>query len=340
MKNWSKIFVSCVLALVMVLSLAACGTSSEPAPEATPEVALDAELPINIMSLNGPTGFGLAKMISDTAAGEAALNYQFSVEADPSNVTGALVNGTCDIAALPTNAASTLYNKTEGAVQLLALNTRGVLYLVTDGSMEITSFEDLKGQTIYVPAQNPTFIVSFLCEKNGLKVGEDVIIDNTYAQSADLRTALVSGEITMAVLPEPMVTIAKSANDKLSVAMDLTEEWDKVFEPGSLVQGCLVVRKEFAEAHPAELAAFLSDYEASVAYIQSGDENVASVIEQSGVFAKGAVAAKAIPNCSLCYIVGEDMIAPMNTYLEIMFNAQPKSVGGALPGEDFYYVAK
>ena len=340
MKNWSKILISCVLALSMVLTLAACGTSNEPAPEATPEVALDAELPINIMSLNGPTGFGLAKMISDTAEGNASLNYQFTVEADPSNVTGAILNGSTDIAALPTNAASTLYNKSEGAVQLLALNTRGVLYLLTDDSMEITSFEDLKGQTVYVPAQNPSFIFTLLCEKNGLKVGEDVIIDNTYAQSADLRTALVSGEISIAILPEPMVTIAKSANDKLSTDMDLTAEWDKVFEPGSLVQGCLVVRKEFAEAHPAEVAAFLADYEQSIAYIQSGDENVASVIETSGIFAKGAVAAKAIPNCSLCYVVGEDMVSPMNTYLSIMFEAQPKSVGGALPAEDFYFIAK
>lgn len=334
MKNWSKIIISTLLVLAMAMSLTACGTPNEEEPK------LDTETPMNIMVLNGTTGFGMAKLISDTAAGNAALNYQFSVEADPSNVTAAVVNGTADIAALPTNAASVLYNKTNGGVQLLALNTRGVMYLLTSDTVSVSSFADLKGKTVYVPAQNPTFIFSYLCEKNGLKVGEDIIIDNTYAQPADLRTALASGKVDIAVLPEPMVTIAMSANDKLVNALNLTAEWDKVSEEGSLVQGCLVVRKEFAEAHPAELAAFLSDYQKSIEFVQSGDDSIATVIEESGVFAKGPVAVKALPNCNLCYIVGQDMVKPMNTYLEIMAESQPTSIGGKVPADDFYYVGK
>ena len=334
MKNWSK-FIACILTFVMALSLTACGGSAD---ESTPnEIVLDTETPVNIMVLNGTTGFGMAKLITDASAGASALNYNFSVETDASNITAALINGTADIAALPTNAASVVYNKTQGEIQLLALNTLGVLYLVTDDSESVTSFADLKGKTVYAPAQNPSFIFSYLCSQNGLTVGEDIMIDNTYAQPADLRTAVAAGDVSIAVLPEPMLTIAKSSNDKLVTALDLTEEWDKVSEEGSLVQGCVVVRKDFAENHPNEISAFLTDYSASIAYLSEEGADVAGVIEASGVFAKGAVAAKALPNCNICFITSEDMKAPMNAFLNIMFNTQPASIGGAMPADDFYY---
>ena len=344
MKNWSKILIAMTLVLAMVLSLAACGSksdaqqTSEPTPTPAPEVTLDTETPVNIMVLNGTTGFGMAKLISDTAAGEAALNYNISVETDASNVTAALINGTADIAALPTNAASVVYNKTEGAVQLLALNTRGVLYLVTDGSVTVESFEDLKGQTVYVPAQNPTFIFQYLCEQNGLTVGEDVTIDNAYAQPADLRTAVAAGEVSVAVLPEPMLTMARSGNENLVTAMDLTAEWDKVAPEGSLVQGCVVVRAEFAAEHPNEVAKFLEEYGASIEFLSGDAETVGAVIEESGVFAKGAVAAKALPNCNVCFITGEEMKAAMADFLQIMYETAPASIGGEIPGDDFYYI--
>ena len=331
MKNWSKFIVTPLLLLAMLFSLTACSSANDKVP------TLDAETPINIMVLNGTTGFGMAKLISDTNAGTAALNYNFSIESDASNITAALINGNADIAALPTNAASVLYNKTQREVQLLALNTLGVLYVVTDDSESITSFTDLKGKTVYVPAQNPTFIFSYLCEQNSLKVGEDIIIDNSYAQPADLRTAVAAGEVSIAVLPEPMLTIAKSSNSSLITALDLTEEWDKVSEPGSLVQGCVVVRKEFAESHPNEVATFLADYEASITYLSEDGADVAGTIESSGVFAKGAVAAKALPNCNICFIAGEDMKAPMSAFLNIMFETQPASIGGSVPNDDFYY---
>lgn len=344
MKNWSKILIAMTLVLAMVLSLAACGSksdaqqTSEPTPTPAPEVTLDTETPVNIMVLNGTTGFGMAKLISDAAAGEAALNYNISVETDASNVTAALINGTTDIAALPTNAASVVYNKTEGAVQLLALNTRGVLYLVTDGSVTVESFEDLKGQTVYVPAQNPTFVFQYLCEQNGLTVGEDVTIDNAYAQPADLRTAVAAGEVSVAVLPEPMLTMARSGNENLVTAMDLTAEWDKVAPEGSLVQGCVVVRAEFAAEHPNEVAKFLEEYGSSIEFLSGDTETVGAVIEESGVFAKGAVAAKALPNCNVCFITGEEMKAAMADFLQIMYETAPASIGGEIPGDDFYYI--
>ena len=341
--------------LALCLLLSACGTQA-PAPAPTeapaptpaaaaeaptaepsaPEVALDADLPVRVMTLNGTTGFGMAALIAEHNAGTTELNYSFAVDTDASNVTAALVNGDCDIAALPTNAASALYNKTEGGVRVLALNTRGVLYLVTDGSVTVGSIADLDGMTVYAPAQNPSFIFSHICTANGIEAE----IDNSYAQPAELNTAVAAGEVSIAVLPEPMVTVARSQNPNLQVALDLTEEWDRVSEPGSLVQGCVVVRAAFADEHPAELAKFLEDYEASVALLTSDTAAAAKAIEETGIFAKAAVAEKAIPNCNVCFVTGEEMQEQLSAFLEIMFETAPQSIGGKLPADDFYCILK
>ncbi len=307
------------LALAFVLCLFAGAASA------------DAAVNTRVYTLNGTTGFGMAGMITD-----AKPDYSFTVETDPSVVTAALVSGDCDIAALPTNAAAALYNKTEGAVQVLALNTRGVLYLVTDGKEKIESIADLNGKTVYAPAQNPSFIFSALCKANDV----DVTIDNSYAQPAELNTAVAAGQVGLAVLPEPMVTVARSQNKDLVVALDLTEEWDKVMEPGSLVQGCVVVRCEFAEANPDAVKAFLADYEASVKLLTEDTEAAAKNIEAAGIFAKAAVAAKAIPNCNICFVTGEDMQRELSAFLQIMADTAPQSIGGKLPGEDFYCILK
>lgn len=324
---------SIILLAAMLLTLAACGQSPAPA-----EPPAEAEPGLNIMVLNGSTGFGMANLMAAAAEGSTALSYSFSVETDASNITAALINGTADIAALPTNAASVVYNKTEGAVQVLALNTLGVLYLACDDSVSIESFEDLKGMTVYAPAQNPSFIFQYLCQANGLVVGEDIIIDNSYAQPAELNAAVSAGEVSIAVLPEPLLTVARSANDRLSVALDLTEEWDKVSPAGSLVQGCVVVRSEYARQHPEAVKLFLEEYGASIAALQSDVEGSAANIEAAGIFAKAALAAKAIPNCNLCFIAGEDMQAALSEFLDIMFEVAPASIGGALPGDDFYCI--
>ena len=347
-KKTMKKILSLILAAVMLLSLTACG-NAEPQPTAAPtaapteapvvtEAAPKTEasaVPVNIMVLNGTTGFGMANLMDAAAKGEASQDYTFSVETDASNIVAALANGSVDIAALPTNAASTVYNKTQGKVQVLALNTLGVLYLVTDGSVAVESIEDLAGQTVYAPAQNPSFIFQYIVNASGVA---DVTIDNTYAQPADLNTAVASGEVSIAVLPEPMVTVAKSKNPDLQVALDLTAEWDKIAPAGSLVQGCVVVRKAFAEENPAAVAAFLTEYGASIEALTTDVEGTAAKIEATGIFAKAAVAAKAIPNCNVCFITGTEMRSALSEFLTIMHGVAPASVGGSVPGDDFYCI--
>ena len=304
---------------------------------------------INVYTLNGTTGFGFAKMMNDAKNGAFETeNYTFTVQSDASVITSALINGDVDIAALPTNAAANLYNVTEGGVKILAVNTLGCLYLLTKEGTTVETLADLKGKTVYTPQQNPSFIVRELVEKNGLTVGtgaDAVDIDSSsYKLPADLRDAVASGTVDIAVLPEPMVTIAiasaKQNNVTVTNAMDLTKEWDKVHTEGSLVQGCVVVRKAFLDAYPEAVENFLTAYEASINYLTANVEETAQMIADNGIFANANVAKKAIPNCNVCYLDGAAMKTAMEEYLNVLYTIKAQSIGGKLPEADFYYNAQ
>lgn len=321
-----------VLALLMLFSLVACNQKKD-------------DVTTKIYTLNGTTGFGMAKMMNDNKNSTSEQKpYEFTVKADASDVTAALINGDADIAALPTNAAANVYQKTNGGVEILAVNTLGCLYLLSTDGTTVASFEDLRGKTVYVPAQNPTFIFKYLCQENGLTVGTDIFIENQYAQPAALKDAVASGSVALAVLPEPMVTIATNAGAQNSVTvanvMDLSEEWDKISPQGVLVQGCVVVRKEFLQAHPEAVKKFLTDYKASIAYLTENLDNASQMIVDNGIFTNAGVAKKAIPNCNVTYMDGDNMKTAMKNYLSVLYSIAPASVGNALPEDDFYYSAK
>lgn len=323
----TKLISLIMIALLLCSALVACKTPEQPVETPT------------VMVLNGTTGFGMAKLISDNANNATAYSYNISVETDASNITAALISGSCDIAALPTNAAANVAQKTNGGVKVIAVNTLGVLYVMSNKDTQaIASFEDLRGKTVYCPAQNPTFLFKAVCEANGLKVGEDIVIDNTYAQPADLRTALVSGVVDLAVLPEPMVTIAKSANTSLTASLDLTAEWEKHFPQDSLMQGCVVVRTEYLEKNEKVVKKFLEEYKASIEFVNQNPTEAGDMIVAAGIFGQAPVAAKAIPNSNICYIDGADMKAGLQKFYEVLLATAPASIGNALPAEDFYYV--
>lgn len=342
MKNTKRIL-TLLLAILMALTLVACGGTADEsttAPETTDpstenKPVLDTVLPVRISVLNGTTGFGIAKLMNDHADGNAALNYSFKVETDASVINAGLIQGNIDIAALPTNAASTLYNKTEGAVSVLALNTLGVLYVVENGDT-VTTLADLEGKTVYCPAQNPAFIFEAICQASGV----NVTIDTTYAQPAALMSAVAaSSEGMLAVLPQPVVTVAMSKNENLTVALDLTKEWETATGSDSLVQGCIVVRNEFLNAHMNEVVKFLEEYKASIDFVNQNPTEASEMVVKLGIYTgAAAVAAKAIPSCNIVYIDGEAMQDALSAFLETMYHFKPASVGGALPEDDFYFI--
>ena len=338
-----------IFALSMLFTLSACNFVRVEDPVSQDKSDPEAPLEIRVFTLNGTTGFGMAKMMEDADNGEFANeNYVFEVKSDATEILAALTSGTVDIAALPTNAAANVYNKTQGGVKILAINTLGCLYLVNGTETTISSVSELQGKTVYAPAQNPTFILTYLCQQYGLEVitdgdpiGNQVLIDSTsYSAPAALRDAVASGAVELAVLPEPMVTIAVSSAAKASITLkvdlDLTAAWDTLDnKANTLVQGCVVVRTEFLEAHPNAINNFLSAYKDSIAYL----DETAQLIQEHEIFANAGVAKKAIPKCNVKYIDGKDMKNAVSTYLEILNGINSQSIGGAIPGEDFYYHA-
>ncbi len=286
-----------------------------------------------VMTLNGTTGFGMAELISREKDGQ---NYTFQVEKDPEIATKALINGDVDICALPTNVAAKLYNRTKGDVVLLALNTRGVLHLVTGKDAFVSDLSDLAGKTVYCP-QSPAYIVRALLEKANIA---DITLDTSYAQPAALQKAVITGNVEYAILPEPLATIAVSTSvgseHPLVASLDLTAAWDRYVSPNALVQGCVMVRRAYLEKNPGVIADFLVDYKASVEYIIANPAEGAELVVKAGIFdGNASIAQKAIPGCNFCFITGDEMKTAMSAFLA----ALPLSeIGDALPLDDFYHI--
>ena len=299
--------------------------------------AFAAEEPARVYALKGPTGIGLAGVMRDHAD-----EYAFTLCGAADEIVAALASGSADIAACPTNLAATLYQKTKGGVQLLALNTLGVLHVVTSDP-EIDSIDDLAGRTVYATGQAsvPEYVLRYILKQNGLT--ESVTVEYV-AEHSELAAMLASGSVEIGVLPEPHVTSALMQNDSLRAALDVTalfEDAARAAGEGDMVlsMGCFVVRREYAQAHPAQVAAFLEAYEASAAFVNADPDAASQLVEQAGVLPKAAVARRAIPNCHIVCVTGEAMRAQIEPLYALLFNANPASVGGALPDDGFYYEA-
>lgn len=326
MKNTLKKITLVLLALILVaLPLASC-KKNEP----------DSELEMKIYLLNGTTALGASKLIVDAKNGDVDMNYKIETFAQADAITGAIVSGECAIAALPTNAAANLYKKSEGKIQLLAINTLGVLYLLSNGET-VTDLNSLKSKTVYLPGagSNPEFITAALLKANGLD-GEVTLDTTTYTSPDALSAAVTAGTVSLAVLPEPKVTVVTSGNADVKVALDFTKEWEKIYGENTMAQGCLVVNTEFAKEHPNEVSKFLDDYKASVEFISAATDDSINAIVDAGILPKAPVAKKALPNCNICFIEGEDMKDAISVFYEKLHESNNKSIA-AIPDDGFYY---
>ena len=252
-------------------------------------------------------------------------------------MTPSLIKGELDMACVPANLASVLYNKTEGEIITLAVNTLGVLYIVENGNA-VNSMADLAGKTIVAAGKGstPEYALRYLLTENGIDPDTDVTID-WKSEHAECVAALASGAATIALLPQPFVTVAQTKIENLRVALDLTAEWDALDNGSGLITGVVVARKSFVEEHPAAVATFLQNYAESVDWVNSNTADAAALISEFGIVEAAAVAEKALPHCNIVCVTGEEMRAKLSGYLQVLFDAEPTSVGGKLPGDDFYY---
>lgn len=327
-----------LLAAAMILSLAACGNSTAPdngAASATPPEPAA----YSVAALKGPTAMGLVKLMQDAETGETLANdYTFSLAASADEVTPKLIQGELDMACVPANLAAVLYQKTEGQIVTLAVNTLGVLYIVENGNA-VNSIADLAGKTIVAAGKGstPEYAMRYLLAENGLDPDSDVIID-WKSEHAECVTALATGGATIALLPQPFVTVAQNKLMDLQVRLDLRAEWDALENGSSLITGVIVARRDVVEENPAAVSAFLEDYAASVEWVNANVAEAAALIGEYGIV-DAAVAEKALPACNITCITGADMAEKLSGYLSVLFDQNPASVGGALPENDFYFGA-
>lgn len=307
--------------------------------EENTEASGSEEVTVRVGSLKGPTSMGLVYLMEQAEKGEAANTYEFTMAASADELLPAMISGDLDIALIPANVASVLYMKTEGGISVIDINTLGVLYMVS-GDDKIEEMGDLKGKTVYLTGKGttPDYVLQYLLKENGL-TAQDVTLEYK-SEATEVAAVLSEKPEAIGVLPQPFVTAACAQNDKLSVVMDLTEEWSAVQGEGGsrLVTGVTVVRNSFLEAYQDEVDSFMEEHKASAVYANEHVEEAAELVAVAGIIEKVPVAVKAMPECNITYMDGDEMKAALSGYLEVLFGQDAASVGGGLPGEGFYYI--
>lgn len=291
---------------------------------------------INVAALKGPTGMGMVKLMQDNEDGAAANRYNFTVATAPEEVVSMLTSGEADIAALPSNLGANLYQKTGGKVKMAATNILGILYIMEKGET-IQSAADLKGKTIVTSGQGstPEYALNYILEQNGIDPEKDVTIEYK-SEHSEVATLALAGQAEVIMVPQPFVTQIAVKDAGFRIALDISAEW-KSLTGQELSMGALVVRTEFLEENREAFDRFLEEYERSTQFINEKVEEGAALVEKYDIM-PAAVAQKAIPSCNIVFIGGEEMKSSTAAFLEILFNANPASVGGALPDDNFYYI--
>lgn len=337
-----------ICAAVIIAGLVSCSSNGADTSSASAASSAVSDIPkskVNLAVLKGPTGIGMINLLDASDNGKALNNYEYTISSTTDEITAKLIQGVYDIATVPTNIAASLYNATDGKIKILALNTLGVLYLLENGK-EINSVDDLKGKTIYASgqAEMPEYVLNYILESNGINPEKDVNIKYV-AQQSELETLASSGKATLCVLPEPDVTTVLTQSKELRVALNLTDEWEKAAkknkkEGSVLSMGCVVVRSEFADNNKDAVDAFLKEYEESINKVNSDIDAAAALCEKYEIVTKSEIAKNVIPRCNIVFISGEKMKEQIGNFYDVLYNANKKSVGGALPNEAFYYISK
>lgn len=322
-------------ALALVLT-AGCSTqqSAETPAETPAEEPVEEAVTVRVGSLKGPTSLGLLNMMDRAERNETEGTYEFNIVTAADEMAANVVQGNVDIALVPANLASVLYKKTEGKVTVIDINTLGVLYCVSADD-SITGVKDLAGKTVVTTGQGttPEFSLRYLLKEYGV---EDCNIEFK-SEATEVVIALQQDPSLIAVLPQPFATAAQIKNETLKANFALGDAWDELNNGSRMVTGVTIVRNDFLAEHPGAVNKFLHDHFGSVDASKDVDAT-AELAVKYGIVEAAPVAKKALPNCALVCLTGEEMKTALSGYLQVLFDADPASVGGALPEDGFYYV--
>lgn len=323
--------ISFLLAIILIIAVTTGCSNTE-----NVEPIEDIE-PVNvtIAGLKGPTSIGMIKMIDEKALNSEKYNVEYIAESAPDALTAKIINGDIQISSVPINLASVLYNKTDGKVQLMAVNTIGNLYII--GSDEITSISDLEGKTLGMSAKGstPDFAMNYILKQNN--IGDNVELDYA-ADHATLAQSVIAEDIKVALLPQPFVTQTMMKNQNVKMLIDLNEAWKEASSNASqLYTGGIVINKEFAENNKEFVAEFLKQYEASVNWVNENPADASLLVEKNEIMPSAALVEKAIPYCGITFVKANDEKDSLNSFYKILFDSNPASIGGKMPDDEFYF---
>jgi len=338
----NKLYIKTFLFVFFTITLCACMLSACAGGSLNPQTGYLPVRNVKIGLIKGPSSIGMIKFMDEVDNGEITTNnYSFEISAAADEIVPKIVQGKIDIAAVPANLSSVLYNNTQGKIQVIAISTLGMMYVVENGNT-ITSIEDLRGKTIYAgfKGNSPEYDFNYILGAHGINPGKDLDIE-WKSEHTECVAALATGNAAIAILPQPFVTIAQMQNENIRIAIDLNNEWEKLQEesenPSALVTGVIVARTEFINQNPGAIADFLERYSASVEYANANIGEAADLVGKYDIFPV-AVAQKAIPYCNITFIEGQEMKEKLSGYLSVLFEQNPQAVGGALPGDGMYHM--
>ena len=325
-RKMKKLLLSGLLLAMMLMCAVGCGEKKEES------------ITIRVGGMKGPTSMGLMFLQEKDTNGQALEDYEFQMVTAADELLPLMIKGELDIALVPANVAAILYQKTEGQVSVIDINTLGVLYMVS-GDAGIQSVKDLKGKTIYLTGKGttPDYVLNYILSANNML--EEVKLEYK-SEATEVAALLAEQPEAIGLLPQPFVTVACMQNDKLQVVLDMNEEWTRIQgEDGSrMVTGVTVVRNEFLEKYPNAVKHFLQEHKESTDAINKDVKKGAELVVNAGIIAKAPVAEKAIPKCNITFLAGEEMKKALSGYLQVLFEQNPTAVGGKLPEDGFYYV--
>lgn len=323
-----------ILIIILLISLiTSCSQTNQNQPAPKPSASETKKQNVVIAGLKGPTSIGMIKLIDEKALNDNKYNVEYVAESAPDALMAKIIGGEIQISSLPINLASTIYNKTNGEIQIAAVNTIGNLYII--GNSDIISLDDLKGKTLAISSKGATHDYAMNYILANKKLSEEVTI-KYFPDHASLAQSVIGEDSKVALLPQPFVTQALVNNNKVKILLDLNKEWKSVTDI-ELYTGCIVVNKKFAQNNKEFVKNFFSQYKISVDWVNNNPKDAALLVEKNGIMLNATIIEKAIPYSGITFKKAFEDKDNLNKFYKILFDSNPASIGGKLPDEGFYY---
>jgi|LGOV01.1.fsa_nt_gb NitT/TauT family transport system substrate-binding protein len=341
-KNLNKYFMGAVMVMIF-MSAVGC-TNNNIANVVNNESIMSDEVEniendktfIKVAAPIGSPTLSIIKMFKDSLMIGSNTEVAYECVKSPDLMASKIMSGEIDIALVPSNLAIKMYNKGID-YKYAATGVWGVLYIIS--SEDITTWEDLKGKEINIIGRGltPDIVTRYLLKANGLEPDKDVKF-NYVNGASELAQLFISGESTLSIMPEPMLSKVMMKKCDTKIVLDLQEEWTKVSgNNDSYPQAGIFIKNELIENHPELVEEFLLKYEESIKWVNENPSLAGEYSEEFKTGLNAELVKKAIKRSNISYKNAIDSEKALISYYEVLLNFSPDTIGGKLPDDNFYY---